>query len=104
MSRAVQRERPRWQRTGDMVLRILAAIPIGYAVGSLWAMALARLLPGDRAQATIAATLMAFVICAVAAMWAFTARSGWRALWTLSLFGALAAGITWISITMTGRL
>lgn len=60
--------REAWLRRGDMALRIIAAVPLGYAVASLWAMALARLLPGDRAEATVAATLIAFSLCAVAAM------------------------------------
>lgn len=93
-----------WRRRGDMVLRVVAAVPLGYAVGSLWAMALARLLPGDRAEATITAMLVAFALCAFAAMWAFAARSGWRAVWTLILLGAVAGGITWASIAQTGRL
>lgn len=93
-----------WRRRGDMVLRIIAAVPLGYAVGSLWAMALARLLPGERSEATVAATLVAFAICAVAAMWAFAARSGWRAFWTLALLGAVAGGVAWASIHLTGRL
>jgi len=87
-----------------MVLRIIAAVPLGYAVGSLWAMALARLLPGERSGATVVATLVAFAICAAAAMWAFAARSGWRALWTLMMLGAMAGAITWTSIHLTGRL
>ncbi|MEJ5977399.1 hypothetical protein WG901_12180 [Novosphingobium sp. PS1R-30] len=93
-----------WRRRGDMTLRVIAAVPLGYAVGSLWAMALARLLPGDRAEATVTATLVAFALCAFAAMWAFAARSGWRAFWTLALLGGLAGGITWLSIASTGRL
>lgn len=87
-----------------MVLRVLAAIPLGYAVGSLWAMALARVIPGERSEATIIATLVAFAICASAAMWAFAARSGWRAVWTLAVLGAIAGAIAWISIGTTGRL
>lgn len=87
-----------------MVLRVVAAVPLGYAVGSLWAMALARLLPGDRAEATVAATIVAFALCAFAAMWAFAARSGWRAMWTLVLLGAVAGAITWLSIQATGRI
>jgi hypothetical protein len=87
-----------------MALRVLAAVPLGYAAASLWAMALARMLPGDRAEATVAATLIALALCAFAAMWAFAARSGWHALWTLALLGAVAGGIAWISIVSTGRL
>lgn len=93
-----------WRRRGDMVLRVIAAVPLGYGVGSLWAMALARLLPGDRAEATITASLVAFALCAFAAMWAFAARSGWRALWTLVLLGAVAGTITWLSVQSSGRL
>lgn len=92
------------RRRGDMALRIVAAIPLGYAVASVWAMALARVLPGDRAQVTIVATLAAFVICAAAAMWAFAARSGWRAVWTLVALGLVAACLAMASIASTGRL
>lgn len=92
-----------WWHRGDIILRILAAIPLGYAVASLWAMALARVLPLERSEATVAATLIAFVICAVAAMWAFAAPSGWRAFWTLTLLGVIAAGIAWASIVSGGR-
>lgn len=93
-----------WRRRGDMTLRIVAAVPLGYGVSSLWAMALARLLPGDRAEAAVAATLVAFALCAGAAMWAFAARSGWRAFWTLALAGILAGSLTWMSISASGRL
>ena len=92
-----------WRRRGDNALRIIAAMPVGYAVASLWAMALARLLPGGPAQATVTATLVAFVLCAGAAMWAYAARSGWRALWTLVLAGAVAGLVTWVSIQTGGR-
>lgn len=104
MSDAAKDARLGWRRGGDMALRIVAAVPLGYATASLWAMALARLLPGDRAQATIAATLIAFALCAFAAMWAFAARSGWRAFWTLAVLGAAAGAVAWGSIQMTGRL
>jgi hypothetical protein len=92
-----------WWHRGDIVLRIVAAIPLGYAVASLWAMALARVLPMSRSEATVTATLIAFVICAVAAMWAFAARTGWQAVWTLTLLGAIPALIAWVSIGSGGR-
>lgn len=93
-----------WRRGGDTALRVVAAVPLGYAVGSVWAMALARVLPGDRAEATVWAALVSFALCAAAAMWAFAARTGWRALWTLLLAGAAGGAIAWASITATGRL
>ena len=70
--------RARWARRGDIALRVVASVPLAYATASLWAMALARLLPGDRAEATVTAALIALALCALAAMWAFAARSGWR--------------------------
>ncbi|MBD8737635.1 hypothetical protein [Sphingomonas sp. CFBP 13706] len=96
--------RARWARRGDIALRVVASVPLAYATASLWAMALARLLPGDRAEATVTAALIALALCALAALWAFAARSGWRAIWTLGLAAAVAAAITWISIDATGRV
>lgn len=93
-----------WRRRGDRLLRILAAIPLGYAVASLWGMALARLLPAAPSEASIIGQLSAFALCASAAMWAFAARSGWRATWTLAVAGLIAAAITWLSIASGGRL
>ena len=93
-----------WRRRVDMALRIVAAVPLGYAVASLWAMALARILPGDRLEATVAATLVSFAICAIAAMWAFFAKSGWQAVWTLALIGGAAGAVAWISIASGGRI
>ncbi len=93
-----------WRRGGDMVLRILAAIPLGYAAASLWGMALARLLPASASEGSTIGQLVALALCACLAMWAFAARSGWRATWTIVLFGAVAGGITWISIASGGRL
>ena len=88
----------------DMVFRIVAAAPLGYAVSSLAAMAFARILPGERSEAAVAATLLAFVVYAAAAMWAFAARTGWRALWSLAAAAAVFGAIAWISIEVTGRL
>ena len=104
MSAGDAHARARWARRGDIGLRVVAAVPLGYATASLWAMAIARLLPGDRAEASVTDSLIALALCAIAAMWAFAARSGWRALWTLLVAAGVAAAITWISIDATGRL
>jgi hypothetical protein len=92
-----------WRRRGDATLRLIAAVPLGYAVASAWAMALARLLPGERSEATVAATLIALAICAAAAMYAYAARSGVRAFATLALLGATAGAIAWLSILNGGQ-
>lgn len=93
-----------WKRRGDVALRIVAAVPLGYAVASLWAMALARLLPGSPSEASIAAALIALALCAVAAMYAFAARSGLRAFVVLLTLGAVAGAIAWGSIAAGGRV
>jgi hypothetical protein len=93
-----------WHRRGDATLRLLAAMPLGYAVASLIAMALARILPMPAAAASMTATLVAFAICAGAAIWAYAASSGWRACWTLAAVGLVAGGIVWISNSAGGRL
>ena len=87
----------------DVALRIISAVPLGYAVASVWAMALARTLPGARSEATVTGTLVAFALCAFAAMYAFAARSGSRAFCVLIVLGAIGGGIAWTSIT-TGHL
>lgn len=95
--------RARWLRRGDIALRTLAAVPLGYAVASLWGMALARILPVTRAEASITGGLVALGLCAVAAMYAFAARSGVRAVIVMTLLGAVAGAITWASIAAGGR-
>lgn len=84
--------------------RVLTAFPLGYAATSLVVMALARLLPGDRAQVTVTASLLSFAIYAGLVVFVFAARSAARALLTTVLIGAVAGGITWASILMGGRL
>jgi len=93
----------RWMRRGDIALRIVAAVPVGYAVSSLWAMALARVLPMARSEASVTAALVALALCAVAAMYAFAARSGLRALIVLVLLSAVAGAIAYVSMVSGGR-
>ncbi|TPG49728.1 hypothetical protein EAH76_17755 [Sphingomonas glacialis] len=104
MPQRMTEARRQWRRRADTALRIVVAVPGGYAMASLWAMALARILPGGPAAATITATLVAFALCAFTAMWAFAARSGWRAAWTTLLGGGIAAAIAFGLIALTGRV
>ncbi|WP_231621771.1 hypothetical protein [Sphingomonas sp. 37zxx] len=103
MTTVTDMPRAGWLRRGDIALRTLAAVPLGYAVSSLWGMALARILPMARAEASITGGLVALALCAVAAMYAFAARSGVRAVIVLTLLGAVAGAITWMSIAAGGR-
>ena len=59
--------------------RTLAAALGGYCLGALAAMALAVTLPVARDQAVIIGIMVAFLLCSGAAIWAFSARSAWRA-------------------------
>ena len=102
MSRAVQNLRA--ARARDIAARALAAVPLNYAVTSALTMLIARLLPGDAAQASIAATTLSFAIFAGIAMTAFAVRSALR-LWIGLVAAGLVAGVAdWLLIAVGGRL
>lgn len=84
--------------------RVFTAFPLAYGATSLVVMALARLLPGNRAQATVVASLLSFAIYAGLIVAVFAARSAGRAFLITLTIGAVAGGITWASIAMGGRL
>src|SRR3546814_19556489 len=73
MSRAVQNLRG--ARVRDIAARAFAAVPLNYAVTSALTILIARLLPGDAAQASIGATTLSFAIFAGLALTAFAVRS-----------------------------
>ena len=50
-----------------------------YAVAALFAAALAPILPLDRVEAVIPATLLALLVAPGVTVWAFLARGPWRA-------------------------
>lgn len=85
-----------WRRRGDQALRLITAMPLGYAVATLWAVALARSLPVRPEEGAGIGMLVAFVICAVTAMWAYAAATGWRAFRVISAVGIVAAAIVWL--------
>lgn len=75
----------------------------GYAIAALATMLLARGLPMERSEATVAATLISFAVYAVVALWAFAVRDVTRFwLWLLVLAVGLA-GASWLAIVMGGR-
>lgn len=83
---------PPARRKGNAQLwaRGLLALIGGYAVAAAWADGLARLLPGSPADAALVATMACFVVYALAAIWAYAARSTPRAV--LGLITAIALG------------
>jgi len=67
--------RPGW----TVFARSMAAMFGGYALASSTAVFLAVALPGARGQAVLTGMLVAIVVAACAALWAFATRSALRA-------------------------
>jgi len=65
-----------WQ---GVLSRTLAAIVGGYALAATCAMFFAVALPIARGQAVLTGMLVAIVLCACAALWAFATRTALRA-------------------------
>lgn len=78
--------------------RALAALFAGYFVAHGSTAFLTLVLPFDRANRVVTASLLCFAVWCAAALYAFAARSAWRAWWVLALTGgallatALATG------------
>ena len=102
MSRAAQISRGAGWR--DIAARTLAAVPLNYAVTSALTILIARLLPGDAAQASIGATTLSFAIFAGLAMTAFAVRSVAKLWIGLVAVGLAAAAADWLLIAIGGRL
>lgn len=62
-----------------VLARVLAAALGGYALASLASVALALVYRAPREEAVLAACVPAFLLFAGAVLWAFAARSAWRA-------------------------
>lgn len=88
-------QRQGWRYRANVAARVVAGTIGAYAVAALFAMALARILPMDRAQAVVPATLLAFLIVPVVTIWAFLARGPWRAWAGVIALGAFFAAIAW---------
>lgn len=67
--------RPGW----GVFSRSMAAILGGYTLASVTSVFCALALPGPRGQAVLTGMLVAIVICACAALWAFATRTALRA-------------------------
>jgi hypothetical protein len=81
----------------NVAARIVAGTIGAYAVAALFAMALARILPMERVQAIMPATLLALLVGPAVTIWAFLARSPWRAWAGVTLLGALFAATAWLA-------
>jgi len=77
----------------DILSRTIAGLLAGYGMSALSAACLAVMLPGEKADAALAGTLLSFLFYTAAIIWAYAAASHWRAwagiLIPAALFGAL---------------
>jgi len=85
--------------TWAAVSRITAAILGGYAFTYAFTAALARVLPLDKVDALISASLLSFAVYTGAILWAFACRSATRAWAGLALGLPLAAIGFWPQLT-----
>ncbi|WP_235907600.1 DUF3649 domain-containing protein [Siccirubricoccus phaeus] len=83
-----------WRWPG-VLSRTLAAVVGGYAVGALVSVACALLLPMPRAEAVLTGMMLSFAAYAGAVLWAFAARSAWRAWAGILLPALLLAAASW---------
>lgn len=76
--------------------RSLAAIFGGYALAASTGAFLAVALPIARSQAVLTGMLLAILVCACAALWAFATSSAWKAWAGILVPTALMALTTWL--------
>ena len=81
--------------------RALAGVAGGYALTSSIIAALALLLPLQRVEATVAATMLSFAIYAGAVVWAFAARTAWRAWAGIAVPLITLQGLLWLRQLLT---
>lgn len=98
---ALPRRKPsRW----NVAARVLAAIPANYLLTSLATAWLARVLPGPRHEASVAATLIAFALFATLVLTAFAVRSVGRLWLAMAAAAAILGVLLWLSLASGGRL
>jgi membrane-bound metal-dependent hydrolase YbcI (DUF457 family) len=72
-----------------IAVRTAASLLAGYALANASTALLSALLPFARIERVFTATLLSFAVWAAAALYAFAAKSAWRALWASSALAVL---------------
>ncbi|MEH6415479.1 DUF3649 domain-containing protein [Pseudomonas sp. CGJS7] len=86
-----------WRYRGAVAVRAFAALVLGYLLAYASTAVLSMVLPFERVDRVVAASLLSFFIWCAAAMYAFAARSAWRACWAPALATALLlAAAKWL--------
>ncbi|MFL9710487.1 hypothetical protein ACW4YW_01935 [Methylobacillus pratensis] len=78
----------------DIGLRVLAAFVGGYILTALFNLVWVLWWPGHRADAVYYGTLLPWTVYCAVMIWAFSARSAWRA-WGWIVLVALVLAILW---------
>jgi hypothetical protein len=96
--------RPRGSSRWGVASRVLAALLGGYLVawGSTAFLILA--LPMSRVDRVVTASLLCFAVWCAAAVYAFAARSAWRAWWVLLAVGSALNTIAYLFAEQAARV
>ena len=78
---AHKRKEPTHRYRAGIAVRTAAALLAGYALASASTVLLSAVLPFDRIERVFTATLLSFAVWTAAALYAFAAKSAWRAVW-----------------------
>ena len=79
-----------------VVSRVMAALCGGYFVAYASTALLTVILPFDRINRVVTASLLSFVVWCGAAIWVFGARRALQGWWTQLLVGALMLGLAFL--------
>lgn len=80
-----------------MTARIVTALVGGYAASSGLAAAMARLAPISRAEATLWAMILSFLVYAAFILWAFYEQRLLRVAGVIWGLAAMSAGLVWLA-------
>lgn len=76
--------------------RAVAAILGGYVLSALATFALAIFLPLSRAEASMTATLLSFLIYTCVVLWVFATRTAWRAWMGIVVPSLVLGALIWL--------
>ncbi|HEY0662197.1 MAG TPA: hypothetical protein VGD21_12860 [Lysobacter sp.] len=86
------RRKPGWRERTGVASRVGAAAVAGYFLAHGTTAFLTLVLPLGRVDRVVFASLLSFAVWCAAVVYAFAARSAWRAWWVPSVAGVLLLG------------
>lgn len=87
----------------QVISRSLAALLGGYALSVALPLLIGLILPVDRAEGTLTALMLSFVVYTCAFLWAFAVRDHWRAWAGLLLPALVCGGVAWSWLMLVGE-